>query len=607
MWPTRAPGTSSSTASSMPSPARSTGTTTTLPRMRRPGAGPSGGSTVTALVGTSLSAWAASSTLMRVAARRKCSAVVCLSRSETSASCTSGWSTMWTDTPSLYIGGWGPGAGDQPSETLSPRSSRPPHIRERWLSRSVKYNSPRMKRFYALLMFIAAPVAVVSVQPARRAVALVVVGGTVITENAARAILSPGAVAIDGNDIVEVGTPDAIAAKYQPAETLDAGDQIVLPGLINTHTHAPMVMYRGLADDLALMEWLQNYIFPAEAKTVSPEFVRTGTRLAALEMIESGTTTYADMYYFEEEIARTTREAGLRGVLGQTILQFPVADAKTPAEGLARTEAFIREFKGDSLIVPAVAPHAMYTNDRATLVACAALARKYNVPLITHLAETEDEVRIAREQHQSTPTAYLESIGFWGPRTLAAHGIWVTDEDIQVLKKHDVGVAHNPESNMKLASGIAPVTKYLRAGVAVGLGTDGAASNNDLDMFEAMRQAAFLAKLATKDPTAVPAPMALDMATTGGARALGMANEIGSLEPGKRADLITVAMSAARQTPVYEPVSHLVYVTRGDDVRTTIVNGKVLMKDRQLRTLNRSTVIADANRFAARVREAVPR
>jgi len=241
------------------------------------------------------------------------------------------------------------------------------------------------------------------------------------------------------------------------------------------------------------------------------------------------------------------------------------------------------------------------------LVACAALARKYTVPLITHLAETEDEVRIAREQHQSTPTAYLESIGFWGPRTLAAHSVWLTDEDIQILKKHDVGVAHNPESNMKLASGAAPVLRYLRAGIALGLGTDGAASNNDLDMFEAMRQAAFLAKLATKDPTAVPAQTALDMATIGGARALGMAQDIGSLEPGKRADLITVSMGAPRQTPMYEPVSHLVYVTRGDDVRTTIVNGKLLMKNRQVRTLNRSTVIADANRFAQKVREAVGR
>jgi len=444
-------------------------------------------------------------------------------------------------------------------------------------------------------------------QAPRRPISLLVVGGIVVTENGSHRVLSPGAVAIDGSAIAAVDTPDSIASRFTAAETIDARDQVIMPGLINTHTHAPMVMYRGLADDLALMEWLQKYIFPAEAKTVSPEMVRIGTRLAALEMIESGTTTYADMYYFEEEIARTTREAGLRGVLGQTILQFPVADAKTPAEGLARTEAFIREFKGDSLIVPAVAPHAMYTNDRATLVACAALARKYNVPLITHLAETEDEVRIAREQHQSTPTAYLESIGFWGPRTLAAHGVWVTDEDIQVLKKHDVGVAHNPESNMKLASGIAPVTKYLRAGVAVGLGTDGAASNNDLDMFEAMRQAAFLAKLATKDPTAVPAQTALDMATIGGARALGMAQDIGSLEAGKRADLIIVSMAAPRQTPMYDPVSHLVYVTRGDDVRTTIVNGKVLMNDRQVLTLNRATVIADANRLAQKVREAVRR
>jgi 5-methylthioadenosine/S-adenosylhomocysteine deaminase len=461
-----------------------------------------------------------------------------------------------------------------------------------------------MRRY--ILAFLISFGAAASAQPPQR-ISLIVLGGTVLTQNAAHQVLSPGAVAIDGSDIVAVDTPAAIAGRYVAAETVDARNAVVLPGLINTHTHAPMVLYRGLADDLALMEWLQKFIFPAEAKTVSPEMVRIGTRLAALEMIESGTTTFTDMYYFEEEIARVTRDAGLRGVLGQSIIEFPVPDAKTPADGLARTEAFIKAFKDDRLIVPAVAPHAMFTNDRATLGACAALARKYDVPLLTHLAETEDEIRIARERYQSTPAAYLEAIGFWGPRTLAAHGVWVTDADIDILKKHDIGVAHNPESNMKLASGVAPVTKYLKAGVAVGLGTDGAASNNDLDMFEAMRQAAFLAKLSTRDPTSIPAQTALDMATTGGARALGMAKAIGSLEPGKRADLITVAMSAARQTPVYEPVSHLVYVTRGDDVRTTIVNGKVLMKDRQLRTLNRSTVIADANRFAAKVREAVAR
>jgi 5-methylthioadenosine/S-adenosylhomocysteine deaminase len=355
------------------------------------------------------------------------------------------------------------------------------------------------------------------------------------------------------------------------------------------------------------MEWLTKYIFPAEAKTVSPDMVRIGTRLAALEMIESGTTTYTDMYYFEEEIAKATRAAGLRGVLGNTIIQFPAPDAKTPKDGLTRTEAFIKAFKADPLITPAVAPHALYTNDKSTLTACVELARQYGVPVIIHLAETEDELKDAQTRYGATPTAYLDSIGFWRPTTIAAHGVWVNDEDIAILKRRGVGVSHNPESNMKLASGAAPVVKYLAAGVALGLGTDGAASNNDLDMFEAMRQASFLAKHATRDPRALPASTALDLATIGGARVLGMERQIGSLEPGKRADLITVAMGAARQTPEYDPVSHLVYVTRGDDVRNTIVNGKVLMRDRVVKTLNAASVIADANALAQQVRQAVRR
>jgi 5-methylthioadenosine/S-adenosylhomocysteine deaminase len=444
----------------------------------------------------------------------------------------------------------------------------------------------------------------VSAQPPR-AISLVVTGGTVMTQNVSRQVFAPGAIAIDGADIVDVGTPQAIAARYRAAQVVDATNQIVLPGLINTHTHAPMVLYRGLADDLALMDWLQKYIFPAEARTVSPEMVRVGTRLAALEMIESGTTTYADMYYFEEEIARATRDAGLRGVLGQTIIQFPVADAKTPAEGLRRAEAFIKAFRGDSLITPAVAPHSMYTLDAATLKASAELGRRYRVPVIIHLAETEDEVKIARDQHRMSPTAYLESLGFWSPGTLAAHGVWVDGADIDILKRQQVGVSHNPESNMKLASGTAPVAGYLAAGVRLGLGTDGAASNNDLDMFEAMRQAGFLAKHASRDPTALPAQAALDLATIGGARALGMDAAIGSLERTKKADLIAVATGRARQTPLYDVVSHLVYVTRGDDVRTTIVNGKVLMKDGQLQTLDRAAVLRDANALAQKVRAAV--
>ncbi|MBI1875895.1 MAG: amidohydrolase, partial [Acidobacteria bacterium] len=388
-------------------------------------------------------------------------------------------------------------------------------------------------------------------------------------------------------------------------DTIDATGQVVLPGLINTHTHAPMVLYRGLADDLALMEWLQKYIFPAEAKTVSAEMVQIGTRLAALEMIRSGTTTFVDMYYFEEEIARAAKTAGLRGVLGETIIGFPVPDAKTPKDSLARTEAFIKAFRGDPLIVPAVAPHALYTNDTATLQAARALADRYEVPLIIHLAETVDEVTIAREKHKLSPVGYLESIGLWGPRTLAAHAVHVQETDIPVLKRYAVGISHNPESNMKLASGTAPVPQFLRAGLNVGLGTDGAASNNDLDMFEAMRQAAFLHKHATGDPRVVGAPVALEMATIGGARALGMDRQIGSLEAGKRADLIVVSMASARQTPMYDPVSHLVYATRGDDVTTTVVNGRVVMRDRKVLSLNEPDVLAAARAFARKVSAAV--
>jgi 5-methylthioadenosine/S-adenosylhomocysteine deaminase len=441
--------------------------------------------------------------------------------------------------------------------------------------------------------------------PAPGRATLVVTGGTVVTMDSARRILSPGAVAIDGTKIVAVDTPEVIARRFSAADVVRADGAVVMPGLINTHGHAAMVMYRGLADDLALMDWLQKYIFPAEAKTVSPELVRVGTRLAALEMIQSGTTLYTDMYYFEEEVARATKQAGMRGVLGQTVIGFPVADAKTPAEALARAEAFMNAFNHDPLIVPTVAPHSMYTVDAETLTATRDLARKFGVPLLTHLAETEDEVTQSLEKHHLTPAAYFDSLGFWDTPAVAAHAVHMTDADIAILQRHGVGLSHNPESNMKLASGTAPVMKCLKAGMAVGLGTDGAASNNDLDMFEAMRQTAFLHKLVDKDPTAASAQTVLEMATLGGAKALGMADRLGSLEPGKLADLIVVAMRSARQTPMYNPVSHLVYVTRGDDVRTTIVNGRILMRDRRVLTLDAPAVLAEARAMAKRVRAAV--
>ena len=459
-----------------------------------------------------------------------------------------------------------------------------------------------MRRFFVLA---AAVFAAAALTQTPRRVSLIVTHGTVITVDPARRVIDDGAVAIDGARIAAVGRATEIGRGYRAADTIDASGSVVMPGLINTHTHAPMVLFRGLADDLALMDWLQQYIFPAEAKTVSPEFVRVGTALAALEMIESGTTTFTDMYYFEEEVGRATKAAGLRGVLGETIIRFPVADAKTPADSLARTERFAAEFAHDELITPAVAPHAMYTLEPDTLKACRALADRLHIPVIMHLAETEDEVKTAAEKYHLTPTAFLDSIGFWGPRTVAAHAVHVTADDIQILARRHVGVSHNPESNMKLASGTAPVTAMRAAGVAVGLGTDGAASNNDLDMFEAMRQAAFLHKLVTKDPRAIPAPVAIEMATIDGARVLGMEHEIGSLEAGKLADLIVVSMASARQTPMYDAQSHIVYVTRGDDVRTTIVNGRILMRNRRVLTLDEPRVLADARAYAAKVRAAV--
>ncbi len=445
-----------------------------------------------------------------------------------------------------------------------------------------------------------------SAQNTPKQVSTVVAGGIVVTVDGARNVYSPGAVAIDGTSIVAVGTAADITARFSGAEQINAAGSVVIPGLINAHSHAPMVLYRGLADDLRLQEWLENYIFPAEARTVSREMVRAGTRLAVLEMIQSGTTAYADMYYFEEEIARTTRAAGMRGVLGQTIIQFPVPDSKSAQEGLARAEAFIKEFQTDDLIVPAVAPHSPYTLDAKSLLASRALATKYGVPVLIHVAETEAEFKTSQAAHAGmSPVAYLQSIAFWGPKTVANHGVWVDAADMKILRSHQVAVSHNPESNMKLASGIAPIPEYLAAGVTVALGTDGAASNNDLDMFEAMRFAALLHKVKTGDPRVIPATAALEMATIGGARALGLDKQIGSLEAGKRADLVVVSMASARQTPLYDPVSHLVYVTRGDDVRTVMVNGRVLMRDRKMLTLDEPAVLAEARKIADSVRAAV--
>jgi len=441
------------------------------------------------------------------------------------------------------------------------------------------------------------PVAV----PAAEPVDLVVRNATVVTVDAQRRVIPNGAVAIEGGRIVAVGERAEVEARYRGKEVLDAGGGIVLPGLINAHTHAPMVLFRGIADDLKLMEWLQKYIFPAEARNVTAEFVKAGTRLAALEMIRSGTTTFVDMYYFEDQVAEAAKEAGLRAVAGESLIEFPAPDNKTIPEALAYTERFLKRWAGDPLIVAAVAPHSTYLASPETLKASRALADRYGAPILIHLSESADEQSQIKERYKKTPTEHLRDLGILRKGLLGAHGVWLTAGDRALLKEAGAGVAHCPQSNMKLSSGAAPVREMLAEDLRLGMGTDGAASNNDLDMFEEMLTVALLAKHVTGDPTVAPAAAVLEMATRGGARALGMEDRLGSLEAGKRADLIVVDLGAPRLHPLYDAVSHLVYAAKGADVRHVVVEGKIVMRDRKVLTLDEPAVLADAERLRAQV------
>jgi 5-methylthioadenosine/S-adenosylhomocysteine deaminase len=419
-------------------------------------------------------------------------------------------------------------------------------------------------------------------------------------------VVENGALAVRGDRIVEVGTKVEIDKKYQPKTRIDEPQSLIAPGLINTHTHAAMSLFRGIADDLRLQDWLEKFIFPAEAKNVTPEFVRWGTRLACLEMLLSGTTTYVDMYYFEEVIAEETKAAGMRGVLGQTIIGFPVPDAKTPADELKRAEQFIRRFENDPLIVPAVAPHAVYTNSDETLRASRQLANRYKVPFVIHVSETKKENDDLLAKRHMTPTQLLDFLGALNGRTIAAHGVWVNDADIAILKRNNTGVAHCPSSNMKLASGVAPVMKYLRAGVAIGLGTDGVAgSNNDVDMFEEMDLAAKLQKVTTGDPEALNARQAMEMATIQGARAIGMDKEIGSLEAGKRADLITVSLGEPHAVPLFNVYSQLVYALKSSDVRHVMINGRLVLRNRKSLTIDSAAVLAKAREYQQNIQSSL--
>ena len=436
---------------------------------------------------------------------------------------------------------------------------------------------------------------------AKEKVDLIVEGGTVVTMDPARRVIEDGAVAIQGESIVAVGKRADLEAGYEAAKTIDARGTLILPGLINGHAHAAMSLFRGLADDLSLDDWLHKYIFPAEARNVNPDFVTWGTRLGVLEMLRGGITTFADMYYFEDEVARATKEAGMRGVLGETIIDFPAPDNKTTAAALAYTQNYLDHWKGDSLIVAAVAPHSIYTCSEKTLQDSAALARRNGAPILIHIAEAPFELEQSRAQHGATPVAYLERIGFLGPDVVGAHCIWTDAADIATLAHFGVGCINNPSSNMKTASGVMPVPEMLAAGVRVGLATDGAASNNDLDLFEEMDLAAKLQKIARRDPRALPAEQVVEMATIGGARALHMERQIGSLEPGKKADLIAIDTTAPHATPMFNVYSQLVYALKASDVKTVVIGGKIIMDDRRMLTLDEKEILAKAVEYGRKI------
>ena len=430
---------------------------------------------------------------------------------------------------------------------------------------------------------------------------LLIVGGTIVTMNQEREVFDDGAIAIDGGEIAFVGKRADVVSTVRAKRTINAKGKVIIPGLINTHTHAAMTLFRGISDDLDLNDWLTKYIFPAEAKNVTEAFVRAGTRLGLAEMIRGGTTTYCDMYYFEDAVADETKKAGVRGVLGETIIDFPVADNKTNAEMMAYSEKYLKKWAGDKLIVPAMAPHAPYTVSTEHLKAIKALSDKLNAAVIIHVAETKKERDDIKAKYGSTPMDYLARIGFLSDRVIAAHTVWITDEEIDVMKKYGVGSAHNPQSNMKLASGVAPVPAMLAKDVAVGLGTDGAASNNDLNMWEEIDTAAKLHKLISNDPKTLPAEQAFEMATIRGARALHLDKITGSLETGKRADLAIVDFDDLNQTPFYNIYSHLVYATKANNVRTVIINGRIVMLDRRLLTLNENVIKKDANAYREKI------
>jgi 5-methylthioadenosine/S-adenosylhomocysteine deaminase len=435
---------------------------------------------------------------------------------------------------------------------------------------------------------------------------LLLTNAVVLTMDPNFTTYEPGAVAIKEDSILAVGLESDLKKVFQIKEEIDCGGKVLMPGLVNAHTHVPMTLLRGLADDLRLDVWLMGYMMPVEREFVSPDFVSLGTKIACVELIRSGVTCFADMYYFEENVARATADAGLRAVCSQTVLKFPAPDAGFFEESLAAAREYIQRWKGHPLVVPSVAPHSPYTCTDEILEATASLAAEFDVPLHTHLAETALEVENSRVEHGMPVIPYVKKQNLFDAKVLAAHCVHVDEGEMYTLKHHKAGVAHNPSSNLKLASGFAPVSKMIEIGLNVGIGTDGPASNNDLDMFEEIRLAAFLAKGSTGDPTAIPAPTALAMATRLGANALHLGHLTGSLEAGKRADLILVDLSPLHNAPRFRRdsngvYSQIVYAAKSSDVTDVMVNGEWLMRQGQLTTLDESELLVQAKDYARQI------
>jgi 5-methylthioadenosine/S-adenosylhomocysteine deaminase len=430
---------------------------------------------------------------------------------------------------------------------------------------------------------------------------LIVCGDHVIPMDGDYSVVEDGAVAVSGSKILAVDTRANITSRYSCDNIIDGKGRVVLPGLINTHTHAAMVFMRGLADDMPLKVWLEEHVWPAENRWLGPEFVNDAVELAVAEMLKAGVTTYNDMYFFEGVAAEVSRRMGIRAMLGAGIIDFPTKTTTGPDDCLEKAETFIDKWKDDELVYPAVAPHAAYSCGPDTLRKSKALAEKYGAHIHTHVSETEWEADEVKKKYGKTPVEFLESEGFLGENVLAAHCVWVTDNEIEILAKRKVGVAHCVESNLKLASGIAPVTKMIKSGVRVGLGTDGAASNNDLSILGEMSTAAKLHKAVTGDTTALNAREALSMATLWGARAIGLGSLIGSLETGKAADIISIDTNKPHLSPQYNVFSHMAYAVRASDVDTVIVNGRLVVSGGKLLSADEEEILEKARRWGKKV------